>query len=331
MRRIVVRTAVSIITAAALFHAPRAAAQNTMAGVRGKVVDEKGAGLEGVKLDMEFLGESRQKITKSQLTDKKGGYVRMGLNPGPWQITYSRDGYQKVVVQVTLSFGGFSEQPDVAMKPAPTAPAPGAAPAGDAPVLPQETKESAKLGDVYNKAVEATKAGNLDDAEALFKQVLEGAPNLPEAYYNLGQIYVRKKDIESAEASFRKVVELQPQKADSYIALAAVLGASGKGQDAVDLMKQASPTFEQDVKFQFAYATTSLNAGRNDEAEGALRKVQALDPASPEAYFHLGTLHVGENKVAEAVAELEKYVSLTGQDPRNLETAKKLIAALKKK
>jgi Flp pilus assembly protein TadD len=332
MRRIAVRTAVSIVAAAALFHAPPAAAQNTMAGVRGKVVDEKGAPLEGVKLDLEFLGESRQKITKSQLTDKRGGYVRMGLNPGPWQMTYSRDGYQKYVVQVTLSFGGFSDQPDIVMKPAaPAAPAPGAAPAGDAPALPQDTKESAKLGDVYNKAVEATKAGNLDEAEALFKQVLEGAPNLPEAYYNLGQIYVRKKDIESAESSFRKVVELQPQKPDSYIALAALLGATGKGQEAVDLMKQTSPTFDQDAKFQFAYATTSLNAGRNDEAEAALRKVQALDPANPEAYFHLGTLHVGENKVTEAVAELEKYVSLTGQDPRNLETARKLIAALKKK
>jgi len=35
--------------------------------------------------------------------------------------------------------------------------------------------------------------------------------------------------------------------------------------------------------------------------------------------------------VPDAVAQLEKYVSMTGQDPRNLETAKRLLAALKKK
>jgi tetratricopeptide (TPR) repeat protein len=330
MMRIVVRMLALIVVTATFSHTPRAAAQNTMAGVRGKVVDEKGAPLDGVKIDMEFQGESRQKITKSQLTDKKGGYVRMGITPGPWQLTYSREGYQKYIVEVTLSFGGFSDQPDVVMKPAvAAAPPQGAAPA-DAPVLPPD-KESAKLGDVYNKAVEATKAGNLDEAESLYKQVLEALPNLPEAHYNLAQIYVRKKDMESAEASFRKVVELQPQKADSYIALAALLGSSGKSQEAVDLMAQAAPSFEQDAKFQFAFATTSLNAGRNREAEAALQKVQALDPSNAEPYFHLGTLHVGENKVSEAVAELEKYVSLSGQDPRNLETARKLIAALKKK
>jgi hypothetical protein len=40
---------------------------------------------------------------------------------------------------------------------------------------------------------------------------------------------------------------------------------------------------------------------------------------------------VGENKVAEAIAELEKYVSLSGQNAENLATAKALLAALKPK
>jgi cytochrome c-type biogenesis protein CcmH/NrfG len=323
---VAVRLAGPIIVTAAL-GAGIAAAQNTMAGVRGKVVDEKGAGIEGVKIDMEFQGESRQKITKSQVTDKKGAFVRMGLPGGPWQMTFSREGYQTYVMKVELSLGGFSDQPDVVMKPAAAA-APAAAGPTDAPVLPPE---SAKVGDVYNKAVEATKAGNLDEAEALYKEVLDKLPNLAEAYYNLGQIYVRKKDMESAESSFRKVVELQPQKSDSYIALAALMGSAGKGPEAVDLLVQASPAFEQDAKFQFALATTSLNAGRSKEAEAALQKVKTLEPSNAEPYFHLATLHVGENKVPEAVAELEKYVSLTGQDPRNLETARQLIAALKKK
>jgi predicted Zn-dependent protease len=253
----------------------------------------------------------------------------MGIPSGPWKVTFTKDGYETYVMQVTLTLGGFSDQADVVLKKgkAAAAPPPGAAPS-DAPVLPPE---SAKVGDLYNKAVEATKAGNLDEAEGLYKQVLEKVPNLAEAHYNLGQIYVRKKDMDAAEESFRKVVELQPQKADSYIALAAILDMKGKGGDAVDLLSQASPSFEQDVKFQFALATTSLNAGRNAEAEAALRKVQALDPANAESHFHLGTLLVGENKVPEAVTELEKYISASGQDPRNLETAKKLVAALKKK
>ncbi|HEY6546361.1 MAG TPA: carboxypeptidase-like regulatory domain-containing protein, partial [Vicinamibacteria bacterium] len=55
------------------------------AGIRGRVVDEAGAPLADVKLEFEFLGESRVKVTKSQVTDKKGGFVRMGIPDGKWK------------------------------------------------------------------------------------------------------------------------------------------------------------------------------------------------------------------------------------------------------
>src|SRR5262249_3049743 len=184
MKALVRRLATPVAAAALL--APAALAQTT-AGIRGKVVDEQGAGIPGVKIDMEFQGESRQKITKTQQTDKKGAFVRMGIPSGPWLMTFTRDGYQTYVMKVELSLGGFSDQPDVVMKAATasattSAPSAGSPPADAPPALPPE---SAKLGDVYNKAVEATKAGNLDEAEALYKQVLEKVPNLGEAYYNL--------------------------------------------------------------------------------------------------------------------------------------------------
>jgi cytochrome c-type biogenesis protein CcmH/NrfG len=76
---------------------------------------------------------------------------------------------------------------------------------------------------------------------------------------------------------------------------------------------------------------TSLNAGRSKEGAAAFKKMAELDPANPEPYYHLATLAVGENRVAEAVAQLEKYVGMSGQDPRNLDTAKRLLQALKKK
>ena len=71
--------------------------------------------------------------------------------------------------------------------------------------------------------------------------------------------------------------------------------------------------------------------GKNKEAGAALRKVLTLDPTNATVHFHLGTIAVGENKVPEAVSELEKFVAGTGQSPQDLATAKKLIAALKPK
>ena len=187
------------------------------------------------------------------------------------------------------------------------------------------------MKDVYNRAVEATRAGNLDEAETLYKEILEKLPNLAEIHYNLGRVYVAKKDLNSAEASFRKMVELQPEKAEGFIALAALYGANGKTQEAADLLIQAAPTFDGNATFQYVLGTTCLNAGRSQPAAEAFRKVVALDPGNIAPHFYLGSLAVGENKVADAIAELDKFVAGTGQNPQDLATAKKLLEVLKKR
>jgi tetratricopeptide (TPR) repeat protein len=210
---------------------------------------------------------------------------------------------------------------------APASGAPGA-PAPEA-ILPADA-DAGKAGETYSKAVEATKAGQLDEAEALYKEVLAKLPDLAGAHYNLGYIYQTKKDWKAAETEFVKVSELQPTRSDAFIALAAIRELDGRAQEGIETLLKAAPTFEQDAKFQYALGMTSMNQGRPAEATEAFKKLQTLEPENPESYFHLGTIAVGANNVPEALAQLEKYVSLTGQKPQNLEIAKGLITALKK-
>jgi Flp pilus assembly protein TadD len=307
---------------------PPAIVQAQVATVRGKVVDEAGSPVPDVKIEMEFKGESRQKIVKTAITDKKGGFVRAGLPGGPFRFSFTKDGYKTYVMELGISLGGFSEIPDVVLHPGVAAPA---VPAGPAEaVLPAEP-DSAKVGEAYTAGVEAVKAGRMDEAETLFKQVLEKFPDLGGAHYNLGYVYQVRKDWKSAEAEYLRVTELQPARSDAFIALAAIRELDGRGPAAVEGLIQAAPAFPEDARFLYALGVTCLNAGRSKEASEALKKVQVVDPNNPEPIFHLATLAVGENRVPDAVAQLEKYVSMTGQDARNLETAKRLLAALKKK
>lgn len=314
---------------ALLLAAPARAQTRVTGGVRGKVVDEHGAGLPDVKIDMEFLGESRQKITKTQQTDKKGGFVRMGLAEGKWKFSFSKEGYKTYVMEMELSLGGFSEAPDIVLKPGAAA---SEAPAGQpvAAVLPA-TPESNKAGENYTKAVEAAQAGRYDEAEPMLKEILAQFPTLAPAHYNLGYVYQKKKDWKAAEAEYQRVTELEPAKSDAFMALAAVRELDGRTPEAAEGILAAAPAFAQDARFQFALGITCLNAGKSVEAEAALKKAAELDPANPEPYFYLGTLFVGANRVPEAVSLLEKYVAMSGQLPANLETAKGLLGALKKK
>ena len=298
------------------------------AGIRGRVIDQAGQGIADVKLDFEFQGESRVKVTKSQLSDKKGGFVRMGIPDGKWKITFSREGYKTYVMDITLSLGGFSEAGDVVLQAALAAAAASNEPV--AAVLPA-SPEASKAGEEYMKALEAARAGRFDEAEPALKEVITRFPDLANAHYNLAYVYQMKKDWKGAEGQYLRVTELEPAKADAFIALAAVRELDGRGKEAVEGILAAAPSFEQDGRFQYALGITCSNTGKTTEAEAAFRKAAALDPTNPEAIFELATIAVGQNRVPEALGMLEKYVGMTGQNSRNLETAKGLMGALKKK
>lgn len=326
-----VRDLLSLLVAGGVCVAAPAAAQTRVTGgVRGKVVDEQGAGVPDVKIDMDFLGESRVKIAKTQQTDKKGGFVRMGMSEGKWKFTFSKEGFKTYVMETDISLGGFSEVPDVVMHRGGASSSAAAEGQPVAAVLPP-TPESNKAGETYTKAVEAAQAGRYDEAEPMLKEIVTQFPDLAPAHYNLGYVHQKKKDWKAAEAEYQRVTELEPTKADAFLALAAVRELDGRMQEAAEGVLAAAPTFAQDVRFQFEAGVICLNAGKSADAEAQFKKVAEMNPANPEPYFHLATIAVGANRVPEAVGLLEKYVGMSGQVPANLETAKGLLGALKKK
>jgi tetratricopeptide (TPR) repeat protein len=300
------------------------------ATLRGKVFDADRKPLADVQIAFEFKGESRVKIMKNAATDKKGGFVRAGLPGGEYRITFTKEGYQPFIMEMALSIAGFTEAKDVVMVVAKSDAAGGPLPPNTEAVLPADVS-STPIKVAYEKASAASKEGRLDDAIAGYNEVIQLAPQLAAAHYNLAFVYQTQKKWKEAEAEFVKVTELQPTRSDAFIALSAVRELDGRSQEAVEGLLKAAPAFEQDANFQFALGVTCIDLGRSADALPALKKVVALDPANVEVHYHLGSLAIGANDVPGALAELQKYVSLQGQDPGNLETAKSLITALSKK
>ena len=289
---------------------------------RGHVVDEQGRPLAGVKVEIQYTGKGAKTFIRT--TNEKGSYIQVGLPSGPYIIKYSKEGYVPGIHKTTITAGGLTEIPTAALKAAKVVAGP------EAQGLPPAEDIGKKIQETYARATEASSAGRLDESEALFKEVLEAAPDLAAARYNLGYLYTRKKDWPAAEAEFKRVIELQPERSDTYAALAAVYEATGRRDEAVKLLSDASTRFEGDAAFQFTLGVACLNAGQSELAEAALRKARDLDPSRVEANYYLGTLAVGAGRVEEAVGHLEKYVSLSGQNPQNLATAQKLLETLKK-
>jgi Tfp pilus assembly protein PilF len=295
--------------------AKEARAQGAM--VRGQVVDEQGEPLADVRVELQYTGRDPQTFVRK--TNKKGSFVQVGLPSGPYKILYSKDGYTTVAHATNITAGGLTEVPQAMLEPAPTVVK---TPEGDV------VDVGKKIEETYAKATQAAQAGRLDEAEALYEEILEEAPDLAVARYNLGYIHQQKEDWPAAEAEYRRVVELEPDRADTYSALAAVLEATDRREEALEILAAASSRFAEDATFQFNLGVTYMNAGNNELAAEAFRKARELDPTKVEAGFYLGTLAIGAAKLEEAITLLEAYVSASGQNPQNLATAQKLIESL---
>jgi len=205
----------AIVLALCAVSAREARAQGAMA--RGAVVDEQGQPLAGVKVELQFTGKEARTFVRT--TNQKGGYIQVGLPSGTYTIRYSKDGYVPAIHKTTITAGDLTEIPTATLKVAKVV----AGPEGQG--LKSSEDVAKRLEEDYTKAMEATRAGRLDESEALFKQILEKAPDLAAAHYNLGYLYTKKKDWPAAETEFKRVIELQPARSDTYAALAAVYEA----------------------------------------------------------------------------------------------------------
>jgi len=293
---------------------PKAQAQTGTA--RGKVMDAQGQPIADAKVLIEFQGGITRKFEVK--TNKKGEFMQVGMQPGPYRFTASKEGFQSSFSEHRISLGDPTEVPEFKLNTTAQA----AQQAGGA--------EAQALRSSFQKAVELQSAGKPDEAEAAYKAILETSPDVPEVYQNLGQLYLQKKDYPAAETMFQKGLELRPDSTDMSTLLARVYQESGQSEKAMALVEKSAGANPQDARAQFNRGIFLLNANKNEEAIGAFEAAIKADPNSAESYYRLGALMVGQGKIPESIAYLEKYLSLNPTDAQNVATAQGLLKALKK-
>jgi tetratricopeptide (TPR) repeat protein len=294
--------------------APQAQAQTGTA--RGRVLDAQGQPVAEAKVLIEFQGGVTRKFEVK--TNKKGEFMQVGMQPGPYRFTVSKEGFQSSFAELRVSLGDPTQVPDFQLR-----------------TTAQVAQESggaaaAALRTGFQKAVELQSAGKVDEAEAAYKAILTTSPDVPEVYQNLGQLYLAKKDYPAAETAFQKGLELRPDSTDMTTQLARVYQESGQPEKAMALVEQAAGANPQDAKAQLNRGIFLLNANKNEEAIGAFEAAIAADPNAPDAYYHLGTQLIGQGKIPEAIERLEKFLSLNPTNEQYVATAHGLLKALKK-
>lgn len=156
------------------------------------------------------------------------------------------------------------------------------------------------LNDPLAAADRHREAGEFDQAEAGYLQVLQVAPRQIVAHTGLGLVAMKTGRLPLALRSFRRALALADDAFDAHYHVAATLALSGRFEEAVVHYRRVielAPGFRPG-HLELGLALQRL--GRHDEALYALRAARALAPEQFDSWLHEGHSLVRLYRVDEA-------------------------------
>jgi Tfp pilus assembly protein PilF len=291
--------------------------------VKGKVVDAKNQPVEKADVIIEATDGMGRKFKVS--TNKKGEFIQIGLPPGQYRITATKDnlsdsreqriGLDAAEVNLSLKAGGAG---------------------GD--MSPEERKKAearnAAIRGAFEEGVKLSQENKYDEAIAKFNEVITVAPKCVECYTNIAGLYLRKKDYDNAELTYKKAIEVQPNSADAYNGLATIYNAQKKFDQAAEASAQAQKLGAAapggaSASSVFNQGVIAWNASKIADAKKAFEQAISIDPKLADAHYWLGMANLNEGKMPDAAKSFEEYLKLapTGQ---YAEQAKGILTQIKK-
>jgi predicted TPR repeat methyltransferase len=183
----------------------------------------------------------------------------------------------------------------------------------DTPEQPAASEVS--LADALNLAVSLQRAGNVEDAETLYRRILAVAPGQPDALNFLGIISMHRGRVDEAIDLIRRSIAADPGQGERYNNLGNVLLAAERIDDAVD-------AYERAILLSPSHAAAYNNLGiiyraqrRYDEAERAYARAIEIDPGHVEAYTNCGNLFAARGDMPAAIRHHAKALTLRPHDP----------------
>jgi tetratricopeptide (TPR) repeat protein len=306
--------------------------------VKGVCKDQNGAPIAGATVEW-FSQETGRKYTLK--TNGKGEYFSLGIAPGKYKVTLSKDGkeifnFNNVPVSVdeaVLDFDLKKEQQQ------------GAQAAGISPEeLKRRQEEAAKLAkegstvktlnEKLAAANTATAAGDFDTAIATLTEATQIDATRDLLWFKLGDAYrssalkqtdsaEKAKRLDSAVQNYQKAIDLKAkanetataknpdapkQLAAYYNNLAEAYAKAGKTDDAVKAYTQAATTDPTSAaQYYFNMGAIMTNTGKVDEAIAAFDKSIAADPNRADSYYWKGV-----NLMGKATLKGDKMVAPDG-------------------
>lgn len=154
------------------------------------------------------------------------------------------------------------------------------------------------ISEALKTAVEHSKANRLNQAEQIYRRILEIVPFQPDALYGLGLVTMQKGELQKAKEFLEAAVRLQP-KVSRWLALGNCYQSYKEFSQAVDAYQKAlaAGCNIAPLHNNLGYALQKL--GEWEKAIASYQKALEIQPDCMEAYVNLGNALYAQVQLSE--------------------------------
>ena len=162
-----------------------------------------------------------------------------------------------------------------------------------------------KIENLLQRAVAHHRNGEWEEAEGLYRRVLQNAPNHPDALHLLGLVNQQKGETARAEELVRRAISLDGRAPIFHLSLGNVLSAQGKSE-AMESFRQALRLEPRLTEAHYNLANELLRTDRIDESVFHYQEALRIKPDFAEGHYNLGKAYEKLDKLAEAEASYRR-------------------------
>jgi len=281
--------------------------------MRGVVIDKQtGEPIEGVIVKL-FSVRAASFHTDSPATEKDGSWKAIFLRPGPWNLDFSKVGYQTAKVSITLSAQAGSKIPDIRTE----------------MIKVQGPQLDEGVAKEIEKGQKLVSENRIDEALGVFESVLmqfKDSQGVAIVNMYIGNCYSSKENYQKAIDAYKLALVQYPENQELIVSVGNSYTNMNQPQEAMNWFSKIPFDELTNIDTLYNIGTSFYNTQKYDQAIKYYSKATEVNPDFAPAWYQLGMCYVAQDKKKETVVALKKFMELDPESP-DFETANEIVKA----
>jgi protein O-GlcNAc transferase len=165
------------------------------------------------------------------------------------------------------------------------------------------------LHDEFKKALALHQAGRLDDAEVIYRTILQQQANHADTLHNMGVVHAQRGNFVAAAEWVDRAMAVNPDNAAFHVTRGNVYADLNANQNAITSYDRALAVNPDSAEVLNSRAIALFRAGLYEEAAASCDRALAVRPEYAEAHYNRGIVLAHLNRHAEALASYDRAIA----------------------